>query len=347
MNQNYCNCQPGCCQPGCPDICSRPLCGDPNLLTVLTPVVYDEVGFNLCATIEVPEVGNTPTPFFSAYPTASRFSAEVVSMKLSTTPASVTITQVKPACYQVTLTCLTLNFVIHAYDNNNQCLASFTTTGEYLPTTGTEVTNPSCFVLQIYAPYGITYPSTLDFTTTTLNPTGCLNIISLMDESDMIHQGLNLITIPKVLSTNPANGELTMGVSFFLKSIYYAQYLIPHRGKVTVPKAEPTLSNNSVCLDFVNGNLVEHNAKPLELMPPQSEGSYKDCNCNPINIPNCPTCNIQPPPSTGPDSNPQPSPQPKQDSSDSSSTSNATTTTESQTQSPAFAFLNSSMNHNN
>ena len=35
----------------CLDVCTDPICGDPDCLTVLTPVVYDELGINLCRNI--------------------------------------------------------------------------------------------------------------------------------------------------------------------------------------------------------------------------------------------------------------------------------------------------------
>ena len=31
----------------CKDVCVDPICGDPDLLTLLAPVVYDELGINL------------------------------------------------------------------------------------------------------------------------------------------------------------------------------------------------------------------------------------------------------------------------------------------------------------
>lgn len=52
---------PKCCRKNischlddpCTDLCSSPLCGDPNLLSIYTPVVYDEIGINICQTLTV------------------------------------------------------------------------------------------------------------------------------------------------------------------------------------------------------------------------------------------------------------------------------------------------------
>ncbi len=37
----------------CQDVCVHPICGDPDVLTLLAPVVYDELGINLCRTIDI------------------------------------------------------------------------------------------------------------------------------------------------------------------------------------------------------------------------------------------------------------------------------------------------------
>lgn len=275
------------CQKECEDICTKPLCGDPNLLTVLTPVVYDEVGFNLCSSVTIPN-----EDFFTSYPTASRFSAQIINIEPAQA-SDISIVLIKPNCYRVTLTNLELTIAIHAYNCNNQLLTSFVVNQTYLPSNGDadNIANPPSFSVNIYAPYGISYPANTEPGSTL--PSGILNTISFIEGKNLIHQGLNLIALPKVLASDSANNRLTIGVSFFLKSIYYAQYLIPHQGKVNVPKATPTLNDDSVCLDFVNGGLVENNVKPLELMPPKCEGRYKDCDstsCGSINIPDCPTC---------------------------------------------------------
>lgn len=285
----YKNCN---CQKECQDICTKPLCGDPNLLTVFTPVVYDEVGFNLCSSVALPTYTNPTEDFFTRYPTASRFSAQIVDIQpIESSDVSIVLT--KPHCYRVTLTNVLLTIVIHAYNCNEQLLTSFVVSQTYLPSDGDSdnIANPPSFTVDIYAPYGICYPTNLD--TGSALPSGILNTVCFLDGKNLIHQGLNLIALPKVLASDIANNRLTIGVSFFLKSIYYAQYLIPHQGKVNVPKATPTLNDDSVCLDFVNGGLVENNVKPLELMPPKCEGRYKDCSsesCGSINIPDCPSC---------------------------------------------------------
>ena len=58
----------------CGDTCIVPVYGNPDFLTVLTPVVYDEIGINLCRSIPLP--ANIPTDF----PTAVYATAEVMDI---------------------------------------------------------------------------------------------------------------------------------------------------------------------------------------------------------------------------------------------------------------------------
>ena len=45
-----------CCHNGkdC-DVCVSPGCGEPENLSIYSPIIYDEVGINLCRTITIPE----------------------------------------------------------------------------------------------------------------------------------------------------------------------------------------------------------------------------------------------------------------------------------------------------
>ena len=47
-NTDSCTCS---LTDNCTDVCVTPQCGDPKLLTVLVPVIYDEIGINVCRTI--------------------------------------------------------------------------------------------------------------------------------------------------------------------------------------------------------------------------------------------------------------------------------------------------------
>ena len=41
------------CGKGCYDVCINPICGCPSILGIYAPVIYDELGVNLCTTFEL------------------------------------------------------------------------------------------------------------------------------------------------------------------------------------------------------------------------------------------------------------------------------------------------------
>ena len=92
-------------------------------------------------------------------------------------------------------------------------------------------------------------------------------------------QGLNAIAYPKVLNLDVANSEITVGLTLIVSSVFFSQYLIPHQGKVRVPKGSLETADDSLCLNFVNGDLLNLNIKPLELGPPLCEEQMKK-NCD-------------------------------------------------------------------
>ena len=92
-------------------------------------------------------------------------------------------------------------------------------------------------------------------------------------------QGLNAIAYPKVLNLDVTNSEITVGLTLIVSSVFFSQYLIPHQGKVQVPKGSLETADDSLCLNFVNGNLLNLNIKPLELGPPLCEEQLKT-NCD-------------------------------------------------------------------
>lgn len=81
-NTDSCTCS---LTDNCTDVCVTPQCGDPKLLTVLVPVIYDEIGINVCRTIPL-------ATLLADYPTAAYIRAEVANITFATGAApSVTI----------------------------------------------------------------------------------------------------------------------------------------------------------------------------------------------------------------------------------------------------------------
>ena len=131
-NTDSCTCS---LTDNCTDVCVTPQCGDPKLLTVLVPVIYDEIGINVCRTIPL-------ATLLADYPTAAYIRAEVTNITFATGAApSVTIKPIagRPNCYELTLTNLTVDFVIYVYDCCKRLLATLPVTGVvYLPSATTD-----------------------------------------------------------------------------------------------------------------------------------------------------------------------------------------------------------------
>lgn len=267
----------------CVDTCINPQCGEPQYLTVLAPVVYDELGINVCRTFPLP--ATVPT----TYPTAVYASAEVIDITFATTGEdAVTVEPIaqRPNCYEITLTNLLVTFAIKLYDCCKRLLGTVTAEEVvYLPALITdpgydEDTNPSSLVINLFAPYGVVYTGG-DVTTPSLN------VVGFSTTNSQLEQGLNLMGIPKVIALDTVDGTITVGLTLIVKSIYFSQYQLPHNGKAVVSKGSTTQTENSLCLDFVNGGLLNRGIKPLETNDPY------DCKqlCQLADIGNCFDCN--------------------------------------------------------
>ncbi len=255
----------------CFDVCTKAPCGDPQYLTTLTPVIYDQVGINLCNTITLtPDISTT-------YPTAVKATVRVINIDIptvSTTTDVVTVTPIanRPNCYTVTLTNLTVSLAILLYDCCNRLLATLPVTATYLPPSTTaagydEDTNPTSVTLEIYAPYGISYNDA-----TLTSP--AITYLGFIPTS-ATHNGLNMTSVGKVLSLDVDDNTVTIGLSLYLQSIYYIPYKLCHNGKSKAPKASMSSDEDSLCMSFVEGDLLNMNIKPLELDPPKCECRYK------------------------------------------------------------------------
>ena len=246
------------------DVCLNPQCGDPRLLNVLAPVIYDEVGVNVCRTIPLTE------GFLTDYPTAYYATAEVIDITLDGTGDEVTTVSpiaTRPNCYDVDLTNLSVDFAIKLYDYSKRLLATLTLPDIiYLPSDVTAEgydpeTNPASVSIDIFAPYGISYLGG-DVTTPDLH------VIGFSDTNNMVTQGLNLMALPKVLNFEPMSDEITIGLTITCYSCYFNSYRMPHDGKTVAERASLVSDEESVRTEFVQGSLLDRNIKPLELCNP-------------------------------------------------------------------------------
>lgn len=269
------------CGDTCCDVCVTPQCGSPDMLTVLAPVVYDEIGINVCRTFALPET------LLSDFPTAAYAGVEVINLANTTTATPITIVPInsRPYCYEVTLTNLTATFAVRLYDCCKRLLTTATVTDIlYLPASETDPsynpeTNPSAVTLELFAPYGVTY-------TDGNISSPALSFIGFSTTNSTLNQGLNLIAVPKVLDFDIAAATLTVGLTLVVKTVYFTQYLIPHNGRPVISKGILSSDEDSACVAFVEGSLLDRNIKPLEAcnpfdqkLPCNSCSDPDDCAC--------------------------------------------------------------------
>lgn len=264
----------------CIDVCTNPICATSDNLTLLAPVVYDEIGINLCR--EVPLSGELPT---SGYPLNA--SVQILNVSFPEEGGEqTTVSRIagRPNCSLVTLTNLSVTFAITIFDCSKRIVDTFTETAAYLPS-GPEApdyeffdaeTNPSDVELEIFTPYGLTYEDG-----NASSPV--INYIRFSTTNNTLTQGLNMIAIPKILNFDTDTPSLTIGISVYVKSVYFSQYLVPHNGRAVVPKGSIIPDEDTICMDFVAGELLDYEIKPLELCAPKFEERLKmDCEeCDP------------------------------------------------------------------
>ena len=262
----------------CKDVCGNPMIGDANLLSIFSPVIYDEIGINLCTTFDLGI--DIPT----TYPTAVSASAKVLNITYTYGTDNVLIDSIagRPNCYVVTLSNLTVQFAVSIYDASCRLLDVVYPTAVYLPSEITAPTydpdtNPTSVELEIFAPYGISY---LDVAT---GPTPVINYIGFLTTNNSLTQGINLYAMAKLLNFDTEDSTATIGLTLVLQSLYYAGYSVNTNGKIQTPKGSIVVPDNSSCLSFVAGDLLDLAIKPLELGMPSCEENYKEkcagCGC--------------------------------------------------------------------
>ena len=253
----------------CVDVCASPICAEPTVLTLMAPVIYDQLGINLCSAVTIPGL--------AAFPTATSASVQVISIDLGDGSE---ITQVpgRSNCYQITLAGLTVTFAVHLYDCANRLLSTLPATAIYLPPETAdnfdEETNPSSIEFDLFAPYGVSYS---DGAITT----PVLNYLGFSSANGTILQGLNYTAFAKLLNLDIADSTATVGLTLYVLSLYYAQYGFTGATRSEVPKVSLIPDEDSLCQDFVDGDLLNLAIKPLELSFPQCETKLKRP---------CPTC---------------------------------------------------------
>lgn len=249
---------------GCANLEAHLQCmpGEPTVLNLMAPVIFDEIGINLCTTIEA------GIDISTEYPTAVSASAKVLGITFDYGATGVTIAPItgKPSCYTVTMTNLDVELAVTLYDAQCRVLTTLFPTVVYLPAATTdptydEETNPTSVELEIFAPYGVSYDATA--------PVGSeafvLNNVGLTSENNFVRQGLNLYGMAKILNLDVDADTITIGLSLILQSLYFVGYQVASEGRINTPKGNLLVPDDSNCRRFVAGDLLELAIKPLDL----------------------------------------------------------------------------------
>lgn len=257
----------------CFDVCANPTYGSPDYLGLFAPLIYDQIGINLCATFDL------DVDIAGTYPTATNAWVQIVDISYTYGEDDVEIDQVvgRQNCYAVTLSNVTLLLAIHIYDSACRLLDTIFREVLYLPSdtaeeTYDEDTNPSSVELVIFAPYGVSHSAENGDSMLVLNN------VTFSSADNFVRQGLNLYAYPKVLDFDTDDNTITLGVTLVLQSLYFAGYKVPNAGKINTPKGSIVTPEESECMRFVAGELLDLAIRPLELGPPDCEEALKrDC----------------------------------------------------------------------
>lgn len=255
-------CVTSCCNDPC-DPCVNPPTEAPKCLTLLAPVVYDECGINLCKVMERSVYCN---------PQICDIQVRVLDIDFNTTcecGSRAETLRSRPACTRVTLARLKVKLAVQLMDCCHNIIESFVITEEYLPSMDDEYydedTNPSSICLELYTPYGLSYETRQNDLIPSINfigmeQNGCCG-------NNALRQGIVAQALAKVVRFDADRGIVALGLTLYLKSLYFVQYRVAHEGLVVPPKCTPYCEKDvNVCKDFVEGCLLSQNISPLPVV---------------------------------------------------------------------------------
>lgn len=300
--------------------------GEPKLLTMMAPVVFDECGINLCRTVNIDDLQDIcqgdarrqPDILFSGLTkcdliNADKLQLQVVDIDFNfVDPSGNRFSEIQPAKGQPNLSRIILKdidvtFAVSVIDCGCKVVKQGMMTLRYL---GDErdcafdpCTNPSCISFDLYTPYGVAYAPENPMGCNKLVPTinflgyvnseqgsgdcgGSLEALFEFPVNNGIQQGVSAQALAKVVAYD--SDFIAIGLTLYIKSIYFVQYKFKHEGLTIPPKLAPVEDDNNNCLDFVTGDLLEVSIRPLEVGEDAKSIRDKDCgnanekcSCNP------------------------------------------------------------------
>lgn len=204
-------------------------------------------------------------------------------------------TKNKPNCSRITLKDIDVTLSVKILNDSCKVTKEGFMVLRYLPPVDAcgfdAETNPSAVGLDLYTPYGISYapedPCGCNKLVPTINFMGFVENLGMHKEecicpagpecvpsksracrefgsNNTIRQGLSAQALAKVISSD--DGTLAIGLTLYIKAVYFVQYKVPHAGLIVPPKFEAMGSREqNDCLQFVEGDLLEQSIRPLEV----------------------------------------------------------------------------------
>lgn len=246
------------------DICVNPPTGLPKSLTLLAPVVFDECGINLCKVVQ--------RPIFCNHDIAC-VHLKVIDIDWNLGRGEhcshIETLRSRPHCSRITLSGIRVKLAVTALDRCNNVIDSFIMVEEYLPSSVDdccydECANPCSLSFELYTPYGLSYLPQ-DPPCPTINFFGMEESGSCGLGNNMMRQGVGAQALAKVVRFDSEDGVLALGLTIYLKSIYFVQYRVPHEGLAVPPKCAAMVDHCDACKDFVEGDLLSLDVRPLDL----------------------------------------------------------------------------------
>ena len=307
-----------------------PPIGEPKVLTMMAPVVFDESGINLCRTIcldELEDICQTESHekvdiLFDGLTkcdlrNACKLQLQVVDIDFNfVDPCDCRYSEIVPAkgnpnLSRITLKDIDVTFAVSVINDCCKVVKEGMMTIRYL---GNEqscghdpCTNPSSITFDLYTPYGVSYASENPCGCNKLVPTinymgfvsaqeGCEVKFNSFQVNNTIQQGISAQALAKVVGYDEEC--FAIGLTLYIKSIYFIQYKFKHEGLTVPPKLSPVEEQNNDCLDFVCGDLLEPSIRPLSVgldAKSTEEGNsscknnseHNGCSCNKCSCNKC------------------------------------------------------------
>lgn len=266
-------CQDECQGDPTDDPCICPPLGEPDKLRIIAPVIFDECGINLCKSVQ--------REVLSQYDDAASVALRVIDINFNIScgehGSSVEFIEDRPNCVRVHLSNICVKLAVKVLDSMCNIIDTFCMDELYLPDESDpefdEETNPSFICIDLYAPYGVSYFDNCEECTPTINFLGFIEDGEGYRNNDL-RQGIDSQALAKAVKFNPDRGHLAIGLTIYIKVVYFIQYKIPHDGLAVPPKCDPCVDDpGNDCRDFVEGDLLEQNILPLPLFSPAVEDS--------------------------------------------------------------------------